>query len=146
MGNTNIVARPTKDASELSKQEMVEGAEILEKKMRRFKPEAVCIVGKGIWEAVWRRNYGKGIRKEEFRYGWQEERMGASKVGEDEVGQDGEKWIGARIFVASSTSGLAANTKPAEKEAIWKPFGEWVQMRRAERGSEGQYAQKDGGG
>ena len=23
--------------------------------------------------------------------------------------------------------------KPAEKEAIWRPFGEWVQQRRAER-------------
>jgi TDG/mug DNA glycosylase family protein len=23
--------------------------------------------------------------------------------------------------------------RPAEKEAIWRPFGEWVQMRRRER-------------
>jgi TDG/mug DNA glycosylase family protein len=29
---------------------------------------------------------------------------------------------------------LAANTSWEEKVAIWKPFGEWVQRRREERG------------
>jgi TDG/mug DNA glycosylase family protein len=40
------------------------------------------------------------------------------------------------VFVASSTSGLSASTKPHEKEAIWKPFGEWVKARRMERVAE----------
>jgi hypothetical protein len=48
-----------------------------------------------------------------------------------------EGWEGARVFVATSTSGLSASTKPAEKEAIWRPFGEWVQMRRRERARDG---------
>jgi TDG/mug DNA glycosylase family protein len=47
-----------------------------------------------------------------------------------------EGWQGARVFVASSTSGLSASTKPHEKEAIWKPFGEWVKARRMERVAE----------
>ena len=124
MGNTNIVARPSRDAAELSKAEMAEGTPVLEAKIAEFRPEAVCIVGKGIWESVWRWRYKRGMKKEEFRYGWQDERerMGVS-----------EGWEGARVFVATSTSGLSASTKPAEKEAIWKPFGEWVQMRRRER-------------
>ena len=54
MGNTNIVERPSKNAGELSKSEMAAGTPILEEKIRTFKPEAVCIVGKSIWQAIWR--------------------------------------------------------------------------------------------
>ncbi|KAF2812899.1 DNA glycosylase [Mytilinidion resinicola] len=131
MGNTNIVARPSKDAAELSKEEIAAGTKILEEKFRRYRPEAVCIVGKGIWEGVWRWRYGRGFKKEEFAYGWQAERENMGICGEAE---DGGAWAGARVFVATTTSGLAASLKPAEKEAIWRPFGEWVQKRREERG------------
>jgi len=127
MGNTNIVERPSKDAAELSKAEMVEGTPILEQKFRKYRPEAVCIVGKGIWEAIWRWRYQRQIKKEEFHYGWQDDRERMGKC---------EGWEGARVFVSSSTSGLSASTKPHEKEAIWKPFGEWVKARRMERSAE----------
>ena len=135
MGNTNIVERPTKDAAELSKDEMTAGGPILEAKIRKYKPEAVCIVGKGIWEAIWRSRRGKNPSKAEFRYGWQdeEENMGKAKEGEEELDQHGQPWKGARVFVASSTSGLSASLKPPEKEAIWEPFGAWVKTRRVDR-------------
>jgi TDG/mug DNA glycosylase family protein len=125
MGNTNIVARPSRNAAELSKAESAAGTPVLEEKIRRWRPEAVCIVGKGIWESVWRWRYGRGMRKGEFRYGWQDgrERMGVS-----------DDWAGADVFVATATSGLAANLSMAEKEAIWAPFGQWVRRRREERG------------
>lgn len=128
MGNTNIVSRPSKDAAELSKEEMSEGTRELERKFALYKPEAICIVGKGIWEAIWRFKYGRNMKKDEFKYGWQDvqHNMGKSREGDD-------PWEGSRVFVTTSTSGLAANLKPAEKEAIWKPFGEWVQQRRRER-------------
>lgn len=139
MGNTNIVERPSKDAAELSKEEMAAGTPVLEEKIRRFRPEAVCIVGKGIWEAVWRYRYGRPLRKHEFRWGWQDEK---ERMGRVEVGEEGEgetAWDGAPVFVTSSTSGSAASLKPAEKELIWAPFGEWVRMRRHERyGTEGR--------
>lgn len=124
MGNTNLVDRPSKDAGELSKQEMAAGTPILEEKIRTFRPESVCIVGKSIWQSIWRWKYKREIKKDEFHYGWQgaKERMG--KVGD---------WPGAWVFVATATSGLAANLKPHEKEAIWKPYGEWVHKRRDER-------------
>jgi TDG/mug DNA glycosylase family protein len=124
MGNTNIVDRPSKDAGELSKQEMAAGTPILEEKIRAFRPEAVCIVGKSIWQAIWRWKYKREIKKEEFKYGWQDEK--------ERMGKEGD-WPGALVFVATATSGLAASLKPHEKEAIWKPFGEWVQKRREER-------------
>lgn len=125
VGNTNIVERPTRDASMLSRAEMEAGVPVLEAKVAAQRPEVVCLVGKGIWEAVWRVRHGRGIRKEEFRYGWQAE--------EENMGRfDG--WAGAPVFVATTTSGLAAGMKPAEKEAIWAELGSWVVQRRRERG------------
>jgi len=123
-GHTNIVSRPTKDQGELSKEEMVAGTAILEEKCACFRPEAVCIVGKGIWEAVWRWRTGRPMKKEEFHYGWQDEDQNMGKVkGED-------AWQGSKVFVASSTSGQAASMKPEEKERIWRPLGEWIAERR----------------
>ena len=125
VGNTNIVERPTRDASMLSRAEMDAGVPVLEAKVAAQRPEVVCLVGKSIWEAVWRVRHGRGIRKEEFRYGWQ---------GEEENMGRGDGWAGAPVFVATTTSGLAAGMKPAEKEAVWAELGSWVVNRRIERG------------
>lgn len=130
MGNTNIVERASRNAAELSKAEMAAGTPVLEAKIRKFKPEAVCIVGKGIWEAVWRWRYGREIKRDEFRYGWQDDRERMGRVSGDE---DEETWEGSPVFVASSTSGLSASLRPPEKEAIWKPFGNWVREKREQR-------------
>lgn len=125
LGLTNIVSRPSRNGGELSRGEMDEGVSVLEEKAARWRPETVCIVGKSIWESVWRvRHGGKAVGKA-FRYGWQDESENMGVV-------EGE-WPGARVFVATSTSGLAASLSPAEKEAIWSELGVWVQRRRAER-------------
>ncbi|KAK1829223.1 G/U mismatch-specific uracil DNA glycosylase [Podospora conica] len=153
LGLTNIVARPSRNGAELSKAEMDAGVAGLEAKVRAWRPEVVCVVGKSIWEAVWRVRRGRGMRKGEFRYGWQEEgeRMGVVGVGDREgvaegVVDAGEGWKGARVFVASSTSGLAATLKPKEKEEIWNELGEWVVRRREERKAEAEAkATADGG-
>nr|OQO19753.1 hypothetical protein B0A51_11824 [Rachicladosporium sp. CCFEE 5018] len=125
-GCTPVRLKPEQDVDlpRLLAKLMSAGTPILEEKIRNFRPEAVCIVGKGIWEAIWRWRYKRELKKGEFEYGWQadSERMGVC-----------EGWEGARVFVSSSTSGLSASTKPAEKEAIWKPFGKWVKQRRRER-------------
>ncbi|KAF6226390.1 hypothetical protein HO133_009256 [Letharia lupina] len=130
LGHTNIVSRPTKDAGELSKSEMDEGVAILEEKIRKWRPESVAIVGKSIWESVWRVRHKKKCGKDDFRYGWQDdsERMGI-------VGVEGEEgWPGARVFVTTTTSGLAAGMRPHEKEEVWRGLGEWVKRRRIEKG------------
>jgi TDG/mug DNA glycosylase family protein len=177
LGNTNIVARPSRNGAELSKAEMDAGVAILEEKCRCWRPEVVCVVGKGIWESIFRVWNGRSLRKGEFEYGWQTERMGAvppadnsatMKFGADvreqlvktEIlldedshdGRDGSEskngeaereetvddgpWEGARIFVATSTSGLAATLRPEEKERIWKILGDWCVQRRKERAEE----------
>ncbi|KAK7710193.1 uracil DNA N-glycosylase Thp1 [Diaporthe eres] len=138
LGLTNIVSRPSRNGAELSKAEMDAGVGDLEAKVRRWRPEAVVVVGKSIWESVWRVRHGRAIAKDEFRYGWQDEgeNMGVGDVS-DEEREDGveyrDGWRGARVFVSSSTSGLAATLSPAEKERIWRELGQWVEARRAGR-------------
>ncbi|KAI1136128.1 DNA glycosylase [Hypoxylon sp. FL0543] len=131
LGHTNIVARPSRNGAELSKAEMDEGVSILEDKCRRWRPEVACVVGKSIWESVFRVRHGRALAKGEFHYGWQEERMGVSEGGDGE-----EPWEGSRVFVAPSTSGLAASLRPEEKERIWKILGDWCVKRRKEREEE----------
>ncbi len=48
-GITNIVARPTKAADEITKEEYKQGREILKQKIARMKPKIVCYVGKGVY-------------------------------------------------------------------------------------------------
>jgi TDG/mug DNA glycosylase family protein len=130
IGNTNICERPTRSGDGLSTAELEQGAIILDKKIGRFRPEAVVIVGKGIWEAIWMAKKGqKRFNDPDFHWGWQDEEM---QLGRAEA--HGEViWAGAKTFVATSTSGLAATLSPAEKLAIWKPLGDWVTGRREER-------------
>ncbi|KAK9320278.1 uracil-DNA glycosylase-like protein [Lipomyces orientalis] len=131
VGNTNIVSRPTKNGSQLSRREMDEGVPILEQKIREKKPEAVAIVGKSIWESIWRVRKGRAILKAEFHYGWQDESENMGRIN-GPVGNEAE-WKGARVFVTTTTSGLAAGMRPEEKEAVWKVLGSWVKERREQR-------------
>lgn len=139
LGLTNIVERPSRNGSQLSKAEMDAGVPVLEEKVRRWRPEVVCLVGKSIWESVWRVHHnGKTVGKEfnkAFKYGWQDEieNMGLGDAIEKEDGVVyADDWQGARVFVSSSTSGLAATLSPAEKEKIWRELGIWVEKRRAQ--------------
>ena len=107
------MSRPTRNGAELSRLEMDASVSILNQKIAQYKPEAVCIVGKSIWESIFRVRQGRGIKKDEFKYGWQE-----------------ETWEGARVFAAASTSGLAAGMGMSEKERIWRELGVWIEERR----------------
>jgi TDG/mug DNA glycosylase family protein len=140
LGNTNIVARPTRNGAELSKDEMDDSVAVLEEKMRACRPEAVCIVGKSIWESIWRVRHGRAIKKEEFRYGWQDE---SEAMGKPVGAEDGE-WKGAKVFVTTTTSGLATNPTQAEKERIWRELGGWVEKRRGEKAAEAPEVVGDG--
>ncbi|KAH6692676.1 G/U mismatch-specific uracil DNA glycosylase [Plectosphaerella plurivora] len=143
-GFTNIVSRPSRNGAELSRAEMDAGVAALEAKAARWRPEVMCIVGKSIWESIFRVRRGRGLRKGEFAYGWQDEAenmgVGVDPAAVEALGtgpgpevDEEVPWAGARVFVASSTSGLAATLSPAEKEKIWNELGSWCQERREER-------------
>jgi thymine-DNA glycosylase len=51
----------------------------------------------------------------------------------EEIEGGGNQWVGARVFVATTTSGLAASMSLQEKEEIWSELGSWVEQRRKER-------------
>jgi thymine-DNA glycosylase len=127
LGNTNIVDRATRNGAELSKEEMVEGAGVLDEKIRKSKPEVVCFVGKSIWEAVWKWKYGRKMNASEFKYGFQDTKENIGKSETDPA------WPGTRVFVATSTSALAATMSMQQKQEIWRQLGEWVEKRREER-------------
>lgn len=152
LGLTNIVERPSRNGAQLSKAEMDAGVPVLEEKVRRWRPEVVCLVGKSIWESVWRVHHGgKAVGKafhQAFEYGWQDEseNIGTGDVPEKEDGVVYvDDWKGARVFVASSTSGLAATLSPAEKERIWRELGVWVEARRAQAQAEAAPRCEQGG-
>lgn len=138
IGNTNICARPSRLGSELTKAELLEGAKILDDKIAQYRPEAACISGKGVWEAIWAFKTGKKTMPKKgdgaFHYGWQDEELWLGRV----VDQVSLKviWKGAMTYVAPSTSGLNAGMSQAEKEEAWRPIGEWMRKKREEREAE----------
>ena len=151
LGHTNVVKRPTRDASRLSAKEMEDGIIVVEEKVREWKPGCVVLVGKSVWEAVeraWtgmpekfktaqvkigpRLKAGTGRGLSGFHYGWQDINMGRI---EPKDGQEG--WEGAPIFVATTSSGLAASMSWEEKVEVWKELGDWVNERREKFGRVG---------
>lgn len=49
LGSTNIIARPTKSASELKAYEFTEGAQILREMLTRYRPDIACYMGVGVY-------------------------------------------------------------------------------------------------
>ncbi|WP_241243060.1 mismatch-specific DNA-glycosylase [Paenibacillus whitsoniae] len=49
-GFTNIVARPTVAAADITPEEYREGRRILQEKLALYRPQVACFVGKGVYE------------------------------------------------------------------------------------------------
>jgi len=88
-GISNLVARATATAAELSKEEFVAGAKRLERKVKRYRPEWVAVVGIGAYRAAFGRPRAV--------IGPQPERLG-----------------GARLWLLPQPSGLNANHQMPE--------------------------------
>jgi double-stranded uracil-DNA glycosylase len=64
-GLTNIVARPTKAADEITKEEYRIGREKLRSKLEYYRPKIACFVGKGVYqEYSGKRKTDWGVQKE----------------------------------------------------------------------------------
>jgi double-stranded uracil-DNA glycosylase len=99
-GITNLVARATATAAELSKEEFVAGAKRLERKVKRYRPEWVAVVGIGAYRAAFGR--AKAV------IGPQAERIGP-----------------AGLWLLPQPSGLNANHQMPE---LTEAFGELLAM------------------
>jgi double-stranded uracil-DNA glycosylase len=100
-GITNLVARATAAAAELTGDELAEGARILERKVRRFAPRVLAVVGVGA--------YRTAFARPRARLGLQPETIGA-----------------AQIWVLPNPSGLNANYQPAQLVALYRELYEYT--------------------
>lgn len=94
-GITNLVARATATAAELCKEEFVAGARRLERKVKRYRPAWVAVVGIGAYRAAFGRS--KAV------IGRQPERIGA-----------------AGLWLLPQPSGLNANHQLPELAAAFR--------------------------
>jgi double-stranded uracil-DNA glycosylase len=103
-GITNVVARATASADELADDELRDGARALERKVRRYAPRVLAIVGIGA--------YRTGFARPKARTGLQDETIGAT-----------------RIWILPNPSGLNANYRPHELVELYRELREWVSVR-----------------
>ena len=100
-GITNIVARATAAADELEDEELVAGARTLERKVRRYEPRTLAVVGIQAYRTAFARPRAK--------LGLQEETIAAT-----------------RIWVLPNPSGLNAHYRPDELVALFRELREAV--------------------
>lgn len=89
LGITNLVGRATASAGEVAAEELVRGGRRLERKVRRFRPRWVAVLGVGAYRAAFRRPRAV-------------------------VGPQPGTLAGARVWVLPNPSGLNAHYRPAE--------------------------------
>lgn len=106
-GFTNIVARPTKRADELTKAEYQAGRLVLIAKLEQYRPEIACYVGKGVYTAF-------AGAKRQVPWGFQRDPQVST----------------VRDFVAPSSSGLV-RMKLAEQVAIYTELARALGRRAA---------------
>lgn len=161
VGLIELCQQPTRDIGRLSKKEAQDGVIQLEWEVAKHKHEAVAVVGKEIWRAIYKVKMGRDIKDEDFRYGWQGEALWMGKVENgkaaiiveegitnrklstdgdtdvmNEVAAGMDWWPGAYVFVLPSTNEAATFMSKLEKTGIWMELGDWVAERRAEDAEE----------
>jgi TDG/mug DNA glycosylase family protein len=100
LGVTNLVARTTAGVADLERQEMIAGAAVLARKVRRWRPRAVVFVGLTAYDAFRR---------------WRGDRPRRVACGEQP-----EALEGARVFVVPNPSGRNAHFTYREMKAIYR--------------------------
>ena len=93
-GITNVVARATATADELTKEELIAGARALTRKVRRYQPRFLAVVGVAAYRTAFQRPKAK--------LGLQEETIGAT-----------------RIWVLPNPSGLNASYQAAALSSLF---------------------------
>ena len=95
LGITNLVARPSPGIDDLRPQEYLDGWQVLEEKIERFRPAIVAFVGVTLYRALWRV-------------------LGHARAPDIRLGVQRATIHGARVFVLPNPSGRNANFSYAE--------------------------------
>ena len=112
-GITNLIARPSPGIEDLSPIEYVEGWKILDRKIRRYTPEVVALVGITLFRAIQPLVAGDGGRAA-AKAGLPRRSRAAAKAGPQPI-----VIHGARVFVLPNPSGRNANFSYAEMLAAF---------------------------
>ncbi len=103
LGITNVCARPSRSAAELSRDELARGARSLERRVRRWRPRAVVFVGLTIYQQIFGRDATPGPGAKPQRFG------------------------GARLFVVPNPSGLNASFPGFQSKLEWfEALRDWL--------------------
>jgi TDG/mug DNA glycosylase family protein len=105
-GITNIVARPTPGMDTIERHELVAGRVTLRRKVRRYRPAIVALIGVTVFRAMFPE------RKDAVALGLQRERLG-----------------GSQIFVLPNPSGRNANFSYAEMVAAFRALARHLRRR-----------------
>ena len=100
-GITNVVARTTVSADQLTKEEIVAGGEQLRKKVLRFRPRVLAVLGVGAYRTAF--NQPKAT-----------------------VGRQSEMIDNTIVWVLPNPSGLNANYQPAQLAQLFRELKEFV--------------------
>ena len=100
-GITNVVPRTTASADQLTKEEIVAGGEQLRKKVLRFRPRVLAVLGVGAYRTAF--NQPKAT-----------------------VGRQSEMIGNTIIWVLPNPSGLNANYQPAQLAQLFRELKEFV--------------------
>ena len=104
LGITNLCARPSRAAAELTRDELKAGARALAKKVARFRPRAVALVGIGLYKQVFPDGKTPG------------------------PGEKPERLAGAPLFVLPNPSGLNASFPGFAQKLIWfERLRDWLE-------------------
>ena len=109
-GITNLIARPSPGIDDLRPAEYVDGWHALEKKIERFKPQVVALIGVTLYRAML--PILSTLREDD---GAPTRRAGASVLG-----RRTETIHGAQVFVLPNPSGRNANFTYAEMLAAYR--------------------------
>lgn len=116
LGITNLIARPTPGINDLRPQEYADGWTILERKIRRYRPAVVALVGVTVYRAILPLlGDPMPIR-----------RRSASASPDSVLGLRPEVVHGARLFVLPNPSGRNANFSYAEMLEAFKALKRYL--------------------
>jgi len=107
-GLTNIVARSTAVAAELSTEELRHGRDLLQRRVRRYEPRWLAVLGKGA--------YRKAFGRPRAEFGRQEDEL-----------------AGAGIWLLPNPSGLNARYQPPELAEMFRELREAARSSRGRR-------------
>jgi TDG/mug DNA glycosylase family protein len=103
-GITNVVERATATAAEVEESEFIKGGRALERKVRRFGPKVIAVLGVSA--------YRTAFRRKEAAVGRQEETLG-----------------GATVWVLPNPSGLNAHYRLEDLARVYREMREEIAIR-----------------